>query len=420
MSTPTTPAVEAAPPAASPTPQPETFVSAMDAALTAAFQKMDAKPEPTPEPVVEATPEPVAQEKATKTAKKMVKAVADTKASLSDLELTDKPDAPDKAEEPVEVEEATPESLLESLTDEFEDWTPKAAARFKEIKAELKEHKAQLETERQKIKEYEQKVLELSGKAESADVAALREQVSAYEKKMALTSLEDTAAYQEAVTKPLGAILGAASELGQKYGVDQNSLIELLSTPESDKQEEMIGELFPDITAREQAKLFRLLEDMEPIARRKQELHDNAGEALKEAQLLEEQRARQVAAQAAEARKEATDTVLTKIREKLPFLASFEGLDLDEVGKKASASDPTVVHPVDYAYNAVSAHLLPQIVKAYMGSQKEIEALTERLAEFDAAEPRASTARASGGVLSPTDGLSFVESVNRALSSAAA
>ena len=76
-----------------------------------------------------------------------------------------------------------------------------------------------------------------------------------------------------------------------------------------------------------------------------------------------------------------------------------------------------VVHPVDFAYGAVAAELLPKIVRQYFSSQKEVEALMTKLAEYEEAEPTMSGAPATDGsnVSKANADLSFEDAIAAAL-----
>ena len=79
---------------------------------------------------------------------------------------------------------------------------------------------------------------------------------------------------------------------------------------------------------------------------------------------------------------------------------------------KAAEVDPSVIHPVDYTYNSVSAQILPSIVREYMGMRKENEMLTDRLAEFEGAEPKMSGSAPSSSAKG--DNLSFTDRIEAA------
>jgi hypothetical protein len=89
---------------------------------------------------------------------------------------------------------------------------------------------------------------------------------------------------------------------------------------------------------------------------------------------------------------------------------------MSAIQQKASETDPTVLHPVDHAYNAVSAQVFPTVVRQYLEMRKEVESLTDRLAEYEDAEPAMSgqtkASAASSGV--PENG-TFEERVAAAL-----
>ena len=85
------------------------------------------------------------------------------------------------------------------------------------------------------------------------------------------------------------------------------------------------------------------------------------------------------------------------MQKKLPFLSSIDGLDMKTIQEKAAEVDPSVIHPVDYTYNSVSAQILPSVIREYMSMRKENEVLTDRLAEYEGAEPTMSGSSPSSG-----------------------
>ena len=136
---------------------------------------------------------------------------------------------------------------------------------------------------------------------------------------------------------------------------------------------------------------------------------------MQEAQYLDEQVANQKAAEQMELRKNATRNVVERVKQKLPFLAGIEGLDLAAVEQKAAENDPSVVHPVDFAYNSVSAQILPSVVREYVVMRKEVEELTDRLAEYEGAEPKMSGASPADSTSPVSSDDSFMDRVNKEL-----
>ena len=375
--------VDALPDAAEPT--------SFEATLEAAFANLDqapADPEPVAEepPAAEPEPEPVAEE--------------------SSEEVQDTGNEVQESDDPIE-------NLTEDIGDE---WTPKAANRFKELKTELKTNRSELEQLRQQSAEYESKIQELTGLAENKDVEQLQERLAEYEQQQALSNLEQTQAYQQAVSQPLEALVEQADQIADKYEVDSDALIDVLSLDDPQEQEEQLSELLPNASDRDKAKIYRIMEDIDPIIQRREQLYENADAALAEAKQLEEQQSAAAAAENAQLRQNITKNVVERVQQKLPFLKGIEGLDMSAIQQKASETDPTVLHPVDHAYNAVSAQVFPTVVRQYLEMRKEVEALTDRLAEYEDAEPAMSgqtKAPAAGAGVS--DSASFEERVNAAL-----
>ena len=324
----------------------------------------------------------------------------------------------ESAPEPVAVEEDSfdpTDPLTENIGD---DWTPKAASRFKQLKSELKETSSELHNLRQKHQEYEQQIKELTGAADSADVEALQEKIAAYEQTQMFNNLENTEAYKTAVAEPLGKIVEEAQQIAEKYSVDTDSLVEVISLADQDEQDTQLGDLLQDASDRDRAKIYRLIDQIDPILEKRNSLVENADAALKEAALLDEQREQQEAAERLAVRQNVARNVVERVQQKLPFLSGIEGLDLGAIQEKAASVDPSVMHPVDSSFNSVSAQLLPAVVREYMSMRAENAALTDRLAEYESAEPTLSGSRPSSGSVAGAadDGLSFAEKVDAAFS----
>ena len=388
--TPESPAVEQLPDA---TPEePSSFSDALESALSKLSGEPEAVSEPTPEPTN--TPEVAAVQPE---------------------------EAPESATtEPVETE-AKPETTeakdpLDSLTEDVgDDWTPKAASRFKQLKAELKTNRSEVEQLRQTVKEQESKMQEMSGLVENRDIDKLQETISSYEQQKMFTDLEETAAYKEAVTNPLNFLLDQAVDIADRNGADSDSLIDAIAIQDQEQQDSALAKIIPDATERDKARIYRIIEDMNPVLQRRNVLIENAEDALKEATSLEEQRRNEKAAERAHLRKSVTKSVVEKVSEKLPFLSGVESVDMEAIQNKAADLDPSVVHPVDFAYNAVAAQLLPTIVREYVSSRKEAETLMDKLAAYESAEPTMSGTPAADGSTRPHSELSFADAIDAAL-----
>jgi len=326
------------------------------------------------------------------------------------------PESEKEEPEPEPEEADTSFDPTNDLEESLEDgWTPKAANRFKQLKSELKETASELEKIRLINEQNEQKIKELAGSTESSDLEALQEKIKSYEQADMLNNLEQTEAFQNAVTRPLTALLEQSSQIAAKYDLDENEIIDLISLEDQDAQDEKMSELLESASDRDKATLYQIINSINPILEHRQKLFDNAEQAMQEAQYLEEQVSNQKAAEQLELRKNATRNVVERVKQKLPFLAGIEGLDLAAIEQKAAENDPSVVHPVDFAYNSVSAQILPSVVREYVIMRKEVEELTDRLAEYEDAEPKMSGASPAASTTVADSESSFMDRVNREL-----
>ena len=325
-------------------------------------------------------------------------------------------------EEPVEeakeepTEETSEESTdpIEQLTESLgEDWTPKAANRFKELKSELKSNRSELEELRQLSKEQTSKLEEMAALVENKDIDSLQQQIEQYESQKAFTDLENTEAYVENITKPINELMDEASSISDHYDVDNEVLIDIMGLEDADEQDAALEKFFPEMSSRDKAKVYRIIDAVDPILQNRQNMIDNVDVALNEAKALEEQRNNAELAERVQLRQNVTKNVVQRVQEKLPFLAGIEDINLPEIQEKASELDPTVVHPVDFAYGAVAAELLPKIVRQYFSSQKEVESLMDKLSQYEEAEPTMSGTPATDkpNASNVNDGMSFEDAI---------
>ena len=272
---------------------------------------------------------------------------------------------------------------------------------------------------RQTVKEQEQKLKEMSGLVDNQDIDQMRASLEQYEHEKAFSDLEGTEAYKQAVTDPLNELLEGVNQIGEKYDVDMDKLLDIVSMDNADEQDVAILESLTDVTDRDKARLYRIIDEIDPIMQRRDELQQNATEALNEARMLEEERVNAELAETAAMRANVTRNVVNKVKEKLPFLNGIETVDMGSIESKAAELDPSVIHPVDFAYNSVAAQILPTIVKEYMSSRKEAETLMEKLAEYEGAEPTMSgTPKSDSGSPSVANpDMSFEQAIAAALGS---
>lgn len=301
--------------------------------------------------------------------------------------------------------------------DAFSDWTPKAANRFKQLKAELKEYKTETERLQQATKEYEAKVAELDALAARNDPGPLEEKLREYERDLMFRDLEATDIYRRTIEEPITEIMQTVSKIAEDNRLDVDALVDILSLDNPRERKSQLGDFLIGVSDQDKIEIYMAARDLDPLMDRRNALFDNVNEALNEAKMLDERHQKELLAQRAIERQEISTAVVNKVKEKLPFLKASEGIDFAAIEKRAADLDPSVADPVDVAFGAVAAQLVPVLVREYAIMRKEVEALTDKLAEYDSAEPTLSgrTAEASGSGVPSS--LSFEEALNAALGS---
>jgi hypothetical protein len=375
MSTPTpesAPALDAATPADN-----GGFVESLDSF----FASME---NTTPEPTPESTPEP-------------------------------KETAPEPKETTPEPDDKKADALAELDSVEPKDWTPEAARRFKELKAELKTYRSRAEELEQVAAQKESRLQELEALANNPEYQQLQDRIAEYEKNMLVTKLEQSHAYQTLVEQPLASLVQEADTIAEKYSLDSNTLLEVIANDDEAAQEEQLSELLANASDRDKFRIYKIIEETKPILEQRRVLQEHAEAALREAEELDSVRNQQSLIERVQQRQEAANAVADKLKSKLTFLSGMDGVDLTAYAKEAAELDPSTLDPVTGTYHAIAAKLLPKMAAQYISLQKEIDSLTDRLAEYDRATPKAGGGSlATAGAPVTPDGKSFLDAVTAA------
>lgn len=308
-------------------------------------------------------------------------------ASIADL-ADPVPATADPASDAPAAEPVTDLESLEAL-DEPKDWTPQAARRFKELKAELKTYKTRAEELEQMKTQNESRMQELEAVSNNPEYQQLQEKIQQYEQQMLLSNLEESYAYKTMVEQPLGALVTEADAIAEKYGVDPNNLLDVITISDDAVQEEQLAEVLASASDRDKFRVYKIIEEIKPILEQRRVLQENVQEALQEAQALEQQREQASLIERHQQRQDAANAVANTIKSKLSFLSAIDGLDMDQITKDAAGTDFTKLDAVSGTYQAMAAKLLPKVAAQYISLQKEIDSLTERLADYDRASPKA-------------------------------
>ena len=310
--------------------------------------------------------------------------------------------------------ESNPLSDLDSI-EEPKDWTPEAARRFKELKSELKTYRSRAEELEQTVTQKESRLQELQALADDTSNQELQQRLSEYENQMLVSKLENSHAYKTLVDQPLSNLVDEADSIAKKYSIDPNALIDAISESDEASQEELLTELLANANDRDKYRVYKIIEEVRPILEQRNILQQNAEAALREAEELDNQRQQQTLAQRVQQRQEAARSVADKLKSKLTFLSNVDGLDMSAIAKEAAELEPSTLDPVTGTYQAMAAKLLPKMASQYMSLQKEFDTLTERLAEYDRAAPRAGGGSLNtSGTPTTADGKSFLDAVTDA------
>jgi hypothetical protein len=327
----------------------------------------------------------------------------------------DATEAPEAQDEPdADYDESDPLNELDEVN--TKSWTPEAARRFKELKSELRETKQLLQDRESALSERENRLKELDAVANNPEFDQLRTKVEDYEKRMLVTDLESSPVYQELVQQPLTDLVSETYAIAEKYGLDGDSLVDALALDDEAAQEDALSDLLAGASDRDKFRVYKIVDDIKPILQRRVVLRENAQEALREAEELQVARERQKVAERVQHRTATAHEVAERLKSKLTFLNDIEGVDLKALTKEAAEFDPQFADDVTSSYQVMTSKLFPKLAREYVSLRKEIDSLTDKLAEYDNAKPRAGSGSAVGGAGNPVgaDGKSFLDAVTAA------
>jgi len=377
--------------------QPESFADSVERSLR---ELSKGKPEPEQAPN-EPDPAPAAETPTDTPA-------TDPKADSPDTK-TDAGDEVQDADEPASDQPADPTDILPD-EEEVKDWTPKAAKRFIAIKEEVKTLKQALEAKDTELAASQRQMEELKGSLQTEDMAELQQKLADFEQKQAFFDLESTDAYRRAITEPMMAQIAIVDDVAERLGVDPAELTDLIGqmadgyiAEDGSSLDVEMEAMLATASLRDKTRVVRASEEIISLLQKRGDMYADATQAYNEALLLEQEQRSRAAAEVAEARKAATEQVVGRLQEKLPFLAGLDGVDLKALTEEVGNIDASDQHAVDTQYQIAVAKLFPYVIRDYLTLQKEAEDLTARLGAYESAEPGAAPTPA-GVDSKPTSG----------------
>lgn len=326
---------------------------------------------------------------------------------LKDVAATFEPPAPEPAavvESPAPVvEPPTPVDTPEpAATDDIDEIKPpenaSAATRehWDKIKETSRNYKAKaaaaealLETERQeaaaKLSEYEAKL------AEVAEIRARAEKYDEAEKELAVSRVESSEQFKNAIIKPLEAIFSKAEQLARDNELSPSDVFDAIREPDPAKQRAMLKDLIPQLDDLDRTKFLRMVEDASGIYAKEDEIRANALAAKKEM----EERAQQETTKAREASakefQSAAEHSAAELKKRLPFVELEPGETADGVFalmlKKAKETDFDAAPQSVKATAALSTIALERAIKQNQKLMDEVKTLKARVAEDSKSSP---------------------------------
>lgn len=308
-----------------------------------------------------------------------------------------------KEEQPVEdtsvseeatedTEQKTEEKPTEESSEDTEDadtksMTGSAGAKFKELKNELKTYKA-------KVAEMERALAERPEPGKEVDqspyLEELKSKVAEYEREIAVSRIEATPQFKQAVLEPTQAILDAAISIAERYEVAPRKLVEALRQESSGDSSDALLEMASDFSERDRVRLYRMADDLAEVSNRRNYLRENAQKAMAE---LNEQRKAQELQTEKQYRDEALRIANSTYEQTFANNAVIKSLGEDvmkELQQAAPEADLLDTAPEERAYAVYAGVALPHIVKKYAEMSQKLAEAEKALGKYKKASPKVS------------------------------
>lgn len=296
-------------------------------------------------------------------------------------------------EKPVEAVEQKEETTDTSDIPEGDAATPKAKAKWGEVKGKATQYDKilpeyeRLKAENEELKsgkgipEYEEVKKKASEYEKRQEEFARREEE--VEKRQALIDATQTKAYSKAVKEPFQRLLADAESVAKDNNIDPDTLIDAVISKNKGKVQELIGEL----NEFDRGQVWDLVRNLQTIERAKADIENNAVGA-REAAIREER----------EASERSVKEILNKRGQEFDKLKPvFESLvkDFPEEARpifdtiRSTALSIETLPDNHKVYAAMAGTILPQIVESYKAQATELEELRKENSSLRNGSPRA-------------------------------
>jgi hypothetical protein len=290
--------------------------------------------------------------------------------------------------EKVEEKPDTEESDEEVDSEDTKTMTGSAGAKFKQLKTELKSYKSKVAEMEKMLADKEAQ----SGNSEesSQQLETLKTKLEEYEREIAVSRIEASPQFKEAVLGPTQTILDFAISLAEKYEVAPRKLVDALREESTGDASDSLTEMASDFSERDRIRLYRMADDLAEVSRRRDYLKENAAKAM--AEMAEKQKAYEVAAEK-EYREESikvANTTWSETFENNPVIQSLGEEIVKELRSSATESDLLNTAPEERAYAVYAGVALPHLVKKYAEISNKLAETEKALGKYKKATPKVS------------------------------
>ncbi len=336
---------------------------------------------PTPPPALDLTPEPT---------KEVAIPAADTATTTENKPLKKGFDALEP--ETQKTEDATTED--EVFPPEVD--TPEKKSAWsgiqKDVRA-LRKEKAAWEAEKTKLATEAAKARQFTeADPEWKEYQKAKSRLAEVEPVIARVAYTKTPAYKEAVEIPRNDLGVQAKAMAEQFKITDTKMIAALTETDPQRQSELLEEVSESMDSRSKARLFRMADDLESLAKLDERMAANAEAAYKEADAIEAQKREQSTIE----RKAAEMRSVTDSRDKLMKVASAlkTSGETDEQAIQAildsANSTPFSEHSTeDAAFAVIAAQLVPRLMQNLRATQAALAAKEQYIAQMAASNPRA-------------------------------
>ena len=290
--------------------------------------------------------------------------------------------------EEVEEESDIEESSGEVDSEDTKTMTGSAGAKFKQLKTELKSYKSKVAEMEKMLADKETQ----SGNSEesSQQLETLKAKLDEYEREIAVSRIEASPQFKEAVMGPTQVILDSAISLAEKYEVVPRKLVDALREESMGDASDSLTEMAADFSERDRIRLYRMADDLAEVSRRRDFLKQNAAKAM--AEMTEKQQAYEVEAEKKyrEESLKVANTTWSETFENNPVIQSLGEEIVKELRSSANESDLLDTAPEERAYAVYAGVALPHLVKKYTEISNKLAETEKALGKYKKATPKVS------------------------------